>query len=69
MVFFGSFWKDTVPVRPVLEALFSKDHRKEFDAYVRFTEDADEAVEFLNSFKPPHANLTIASLASKSTAA
>jgi predicted Rossmann-fold nucleotide-binding protein len=69
MVFFGSFWKDVLPVKPVLEALFSKDHRKEFDDYVRFTEDRDEAVEFISSFKPPHPNATIASLAAQANLA
>lgn len=55
MVFFGvEFWRDVLPVRPLLEALFRLDpaRAEEFDRLVLFTDDVDEIVAFLTARSP-----------------
>ncbi|APR80031.1 Hypothetical protein A7982_05378 [Minicystis rosea] len=49
MVFFGTkFWRETLPVEPLLESLFVKNGREsEYKAKVRFMDDVDEVVQFL----------------------
>jgi hypothetical protein len=49
MIFFDTnFWRVTLPVEPLLEALFIKNGREaEYRAKVRFMDDVDEIVEFL----------------------
>lgn len=49
MVFFDTkFWRETLPVESLLEALFVKNGREsEYRAKVRFMDDIDEIVEFL----------------------
>jgi hypothetical protein len=49
MIFFDTiFWRVTLPVEPLLEALFIKNGREaEYQAKVRFMDDVDEIVEFL----------------------
>jgi hypothetical protein len=58
MVFFGvAYWRDTLPVRPLLEALFRLDpvRAAEFERQVLFSDDVDEIVEFLAARAPTKA--------------
>lgn len=49
MIFFDrTFWRETLPVENLLEALFVKNgHGDEYKKKVRFTDDIDEVVELL----------------------
>lgn len=49
MIFFDrTFWRETLPVEGLLEALFVKNgHGDEFKKKVRFTDDIDEVVDLL----------------------
>jgi hypothetical protein len=49
MIFFDrTFWRETLPVESLLEALFVKNgHGDEFKQKVRFTDDIDEVVDLL----------------------
>lgn len=49
MIFFDrTFWRETLPVEKLLEALFVKNgHGDEYKQKVRFTDDIDEVVELL----------------------
>jgi predicted Rossmann-fold nucleotide-binding protein len=49
MVFFGlDYWTKALPIRVVLESLFKQNGREEeYQRLVLFTDDADEAVQFL----------------------
>lgn len=49
MIFFDrTFWRETLPVENLLEALFVKNgHGDEYKQKVRFTDDIDEVVELL----------------------
>jgi hypothetical protein len=58
MVFFGvAYWRDTLPVRPLLDALFRLDavRAAEFERQVLFSDDVDEIVEFLAARTPTKA--------------
>ncbi len=58
MVFYGvAFWRDVVPVRPLLEALFRLDPARaaEFEHQVLFTDDIDAIAEFLVARAPTQA--------------
>jgi predicted Rossmann-fold nucleotide-binding protein len=60
MVFYGAeFWTRTLPVRPLLEALFRLDAARaaEFETQVLFTDDAEEVVHFLAARAPTEAQL------------
>jgi predicted Rossmann-fold nucleotide-binding protein len=60
MVFCGvEFWTRTLPVRPLLEALFRQnaDRAAEFETQVLFTDDAEEVVHFLAARAPTEAQL------------
>ena len=55
MVFYGvDFWRDVLPVRPLLEALFALDPARAEEArgLVLFTDDVDEIVAFLTAGAP-----------------
>jgi hypothetical protein len=49
MIFFDTvFWRETLPVEKLLEALFvNNGHGDEYKSKVRFTDDIDEVVELL----------------------
>ncbi|MBA4026832.1 MAG: hypothetical protein C0473_01180 [Cyanobacteria bacterium DS3.002] len=51
MVFFDTkFWRETLPVKPLIEALFVKNNlEQEYKEKVRFMDDVDEIVDFLIS--------------------
>ncbi|MNT89714.1 hypothetical protein D3C72_2304930 [compost metagenome] len=60
MVFYGvDFWEQTLPVRPLLEALFRLNPARavEFETQVIFTDDAEEVVHFLAARAPTEAQL------------
>jgi predicted Rossmann-fold nucleotide-binding protein len=55
MVFYGvGFWTDTLPVKPLLDALFRLDPARlaEYEELVRFTDDVEEIVAFLAAKEP-----------------
>lgn len=60
MVFYDkTFWRETLPLEPLLEALFVKNgHGDEYKAKVRFLDDVDEIVDFLASQKNPREKMS-----------